>query len=653
MNSARIKMVKNKSCGSWESPITSSLVADSSIRWGDMAVYDDVIYWSEIRPNEQGRSVVVKWSQGQQVDITPFPYNVRTRVHEYGGGAFTIHRGVLYFIHFEDQNFYSLALDGTIKKIVSVENKRYANPVFDPQDHLIYAIEETRSVEKGVINALVVIDPSKENEVITLSSGCDFYSSITISPDGTQIAFLTWNHPLMPWDGTHLWTAQILPDRSLTRLEKIAGSSSESIFQPRFAPDGTLFFVSDRTGFWNLYEWDSKQSLPCYPLDAEFGSPQWVFGMSRYDFVRVKDGYQIACNYTVKGVDTLALLDLQKYTLKNFSFPFTSYNHIHVAGRSLYFIAASPTQVSTLYHYDLETQSLETIRKSKNIQIDQKYISKPKALEFPTENRQTAFGFYYPPKNKDFTCTTREKPPLIVKSHGGPAAQAAATLSLDIQFWTSRGFAFLDVNYGGSTGYGRAYRERLKKSWGIVDVNDCVNGALYLVKKGLVDPHRLAIRGGSAGGYTVLAALAFRNSFQAGASYFGVSDLTEMTKHTHKFESHYLDSLVGDYPEEKRRYIDYSPIAHIENVTCPVILFQGDEDKIVPKSQSEKMFRSLKAKGIPTSYILFQGEQHGFRKAKTIKKALDAEYYFYSQIFHFALSDRITAIKIENWEPRS
>ncbi len=646
-------MRKKQPYGSWKSPITSSAVADAIMRWGDVVLEGSAVYWNETRPMEEGRSVVVKWDKKKRMDVNPSPYNVRSRVHEYGGGAFTVDRGILYFTHAENQNFYSIALDGTIKRIVSSEGRRYANPVFDPQDHLIYAIEETHDPKKGVINALVVIDPLKENDVTKLSSQNDFYSSIAISPDGTQIAFLTWNHPLMPWDGTHLWTAQILPNRSLTRVEKVAGGQSESIFQPRFAPDGTLFFVSDRTGFWNLYEWDSKQSLPCYPLDAEFGSPQWVFGMSRYDFVQVKGGYQIVCSYTEKGVDRLALLDLQKYTLKNFPFPFTSYAQVHASGRSLYFIAASPTELSALYHCDLDTEKVEIIQKSKKIQIDQGYISEPEALEFPTENKQTAFGFYYPPKNKDFTCTLDEKPPLILKSHGGPASQATATLSLEVQFWTSRGFAFLDLNYGGSTGYGRAYRERLKKNWGILDVDDCVNGALYLVKKKGVDPNRLAIRGGSAGGYTTLAALAFRDTFKAGASYFGVSDLIEMTKQTHKFESHYLDHLIGEYPEEKNRYIDYSPIHHIQKISCPIILFQGDEDKVVPKEQSEKMFQLLKAKGIPTSYILFAGEQHGFRKAKNIKKALDAEYYFYAQVFHFALGDCAFPIEIENWKAHS
>jgi len=636
--------------GSWKSPITSSMIVESAIKLGNIVLDGETLYWNEIRPAEKGRSVVVRWDQKKGVDVNPEPYNVRTRVHEYGGGSFTIHDGTVYFTNFTDQHFYSLSPDGTVTELTKADNKRYAEPVFDAEDRMIYAIEETHNSEHDVVNTLVAIDADGKKEVKTLHSGHDFYSSIALSPDGTQLAFLTWNHPLMPWDGTELWVGQLLPDGSLIKVKKVAGGHSESVFQPRFAPDGKLFFISDRTGFWNLYEVGPKEVLPCYPLEAEFGSPQWVFGMSRYDFISTGDDYKIVCNYTIKGTDHLALLDLNKYILKDLPLPFTSYSEIHVSGDILYFNAASPTQVGTLYSYNLKTEKLEVIRKSKEVSIDEGYISEPETLEFPTENGQTAFGFFYAPKNKDFSAPTGEKPPLIVKSHGGPSAHVTASLNLEIQFWTSRGFAFLDVNYGGSTGYGRAYRERLKGSWGVVDVDDCTNGALHLAKEGRVDQNRLAIKGGSAGGYTTLAALAFRDVFKAGASYFGVSDLIAMTDDTHKFESRYLDGLVGKYPEQKERYIQYSPIHHVEKLSCPVILLQGDEDKIVPPAQSEMMFEALKKKGIPTSYILFEGEQHGFRKAENIKKALDAELYFYSQIFQFSPSEPLEPIRIENWE---
>lgn len=641
-------MARVQPYGSWESPISSSIIVESGIKLGHVLIEKDAIYWNEVRPSEQGRSVVVKWAKGKKVDINQKPYNVRTRVHEYGGVSFTIRSGTLYFSNFETQHFCSLTEDGTFKELTTADNKRYANPIFDPEDQIIYAIEETHRSQNNVINSLVAIDPTGKQDVQTLHSGYDFYSSIALSPDGTQIAFLTWNHPLMPWDGTELWTAQILPNNTLTRVKKIAGGLSESIFQPRFAPDGKLFFISDQTGFWNLYELNGNEILPCYPLEGDFGSPQWIFGLSRYDFIPTSNDYKIACSYTIKGIDQLAILDLKKYKLTQLPFPFTSFSEIHTTKDKLYFIAASPTQMSALYSYDLESEKLDTLCQSKNITIDLSHLSKPKILEFPTENHQIAFGFYYPPKNKDFAPPPNEKPPLIVKSHGGPSAQATATLSLEIQFWTNRGFAFLDVNYGGSAGYGRAYRERLKGNWGIVDVDDCVNGARYLVKQNWVDPDRLIIKGSSAGGYTTLAALTFYNLFKAGVSYFGISDLTAMTKQTHKFESRYLDSLVGNYPEQKERYIQYSPIHHIEQLSCPILFLQGSQDQIVLPNQSEKMFKALKEKGIPTAYLLFEGEEHGFRRAETIQKALDAELYFYSQIFHFIPSDPIKEISIEN-----
>lgn len=643
-------MTHIKRFGTWESPITSSMLTESAITLGDIVVDEETLYWNESRPLEKGRSVIVRWDQKSLTDLTPPPYHVRTRVHEYGGGSFTAHKSSLYFSNFKNQHFYSLAPDGTIKELTTADHKRYANPVFNPKDEVIYAIEETHLGKSNVINTLVAIDVNGKNQVTTLQSGADFYSSIALHPQHTHLAFLRWNHPLMPWDGTELLVGELLPNRSLTNVKKIAGSHSESIFQPRFAPDGTLFFISDRTGFWNLYQMGSNEISPCYPLEAEFGVPQWLFGMSRYDFILTNHGYQIGCIYTVKGVDYLAILDLNQEELIDLSLPYTHYADIHISKSTLYFSASSPTQTLSLLAYDLASQSLKTIRKSKKINLDSAYLSKPQTLEFPTENGVTAFGFYYPPQNRDFIGPAGKKPPLIVKSHGGPSSHATPTLSLQTQFWTSRGFAFLDVNYGGSTGYGREFRERLKENWGIVDVNDCINGALYLVKKGAVDPNCLIIKGGSAGGYTTLSALVFTDVFKAGTSYYGVSDLEAMIEETHKFESHYLDHLIGPYKEKKNRYIELSPIHQADKLSAPMIFLQGGEDKVVPPSQSQKMYQILKQRGIPVAYLLFEGEGHGFRNPKNIKKALDAELYFYSQIFHFTPNDALEAIPIENLE---
>ena len=616
------------------------MIVDEAIKLGDIVIAGDTLFWNEIRPMEKGRSVIVKWKEGKAEDLLPQPYNARSRVHEYGGASFVANNGTVYFSNFKDQHFYALSHHGEVSDLSQTDGKRYANPIVDPGRGLLYAVQEEHRSEQDVVNTLVKIDP-KEKNIDVIHEGWDFYGMPALHPQGTHLAFITWNHPNMPWDGSTLWVGELCPDGSLINLKEVAGGMSESIFQPQWSSDGTLYFVSDRTGFWNLYRVGKKEVEACYLMDAEFGQPLWVFGMSRYGFLQ---SGKIACIYTVKGTDALGILDPEEKKLETLDLPFTTFSNLQVHGNTLYFIGASPTEVSSLIQYDFKT--IKRIRISKKLSLDPSYISVPETIEFPTENGKTAFGFFYPPKNKDYKGT--DKPPLIVKSHGGPSAHVTSSLNLEVQFWTSRGFAFFDVNYGGSTGYGREYRERLKGNWGIVDIDDCTNGALYLAEQGKVDPKKMVIKGGSAGGYTTLAALTFKDVFKAGASYYGVSDLEALTQDTHKFESHYLNGLIGPYPEQKERYIKYSPIHHTDKLSCPVILFQGAEDKVVPPSQSEMLFDALKKKNIPVAYILFAGEQHGFRIAENIKKSLDAELYFYSKIFDFEPSDALEPIKIDN-----
>ena len=625
-----------KPCGSWKSPITSSIIVESAIRLGEIVVDGNDLYWSESRPEEKGRSVIVKGGK----DILPEPYNARTRVHEYGGGSFTVSNGVLYFSNFKDQGFYKCDRNGKIEKVCAAEGMRYANPLCDRSRNVIYAIQEKHISEQDVVNTLVRIG----DKVEVIHEGHDFYSMPALHPKGTHLAFITWDHPNMPWDGSMLWVGELTKEGSLKNVKAVAGGESESIFQPGWSPDGVLHFVSDRSGWWNLYRMGSDEAEALYPMEAEFGQPVWVFKMSNYGFLQ--DG-RIACVYTVSGTDYLGILDPEKKSLERIDLPFTSYGGFTVAGKSLYFTGASPLEMRTLIHYDVVSKNMERIRKSKDLTIDSGYLSVPETLEFPTEGGKTSYAFYYPPKNKDYKGT--DLPPLIVKSHGGPTARVSASLNLEIQFWTSRGIAVLDVNYGGSTGYGRAYRERLKDSWGIVDVDDCCNGALFLAKKGRVDKERMAIKGGSAGGYTTLAALTFRDVFKAGASYYGVSDLEALATDTHKFESRYLDKLIGPYPQAKKRYIELSPIHHTEKLSCPVILLQGAEDKVVPPAQAEMMFDALNKKGIPVAYLLFEGEQHGFRASENIMRALDAELYFYGKIFGFTPADILEPLTIHNY----
>ncbi len=643
--------------GSWKSPITSDLIVAGSLRLGEVRLDGDAVYWSEGRPTEGGRTVVVRRSlsdssEPSTTDLTPLPFNVRTRVHEYGGGAYTVQDGTVYFSNFADQRLYQIKPNEAPQPITPEGAFRYADAVGDRlRNRLICVREDHSQNDHEPVNTIVSVSLSPRDGALdagtVLVSGSDFYAFPRLSPDGSRLCWIEWNHPNMPWDGTTLWVALVNADGSLGEPQNIAGGEAESIFQPEWSPDGELYFVSDRTNWWNLYRWNFATATPepLCPKAAEFGLPLWVFGMSTYGF---ESAESLICTYSEDGISKLARLHTHTLELTEIPTPYTSISGIQVLGASVVFGAGSPTQPGAIAHLDLATGQITELRRSSTVDIDPGYISVPQAVEFPTANGLTAHGFFYPPQNQDFIAPAGEKPPLLVKIHGGPTAATSATFSPSIQYWTSRGIAILDVNYGGSTGYGRDYRERLKGNWGIVDVDDCVNGARYLAAQGLVDGDRLCIDGGSAGGYTTLAALAFRDVFKAGASYYGVSDLEALAKDTHKFESRYLDGLIGPYPARRDLYIERSPIHAIDRLNCPLIFFQGDEDKIVPPNQAERMVNALQAKGLPVAYVLFHGEQHGFRKAENIKRALDGELYFYARVFGFPLAEQLEPVAIAN-----
>ncbi|MBX2998282.1 MAG: S9 family peptidase [Caldilineaceae bacterium] len=634
--------------GSWKSPITADYIVSKSISLGAPLLDGDDIYWGELRPSEGGRVVVVGRSEdGATEDLVPAPFNARTRVHEYGGGAYTVHAGTLYFANFADQRLYRTRRGEDPQPLTpAAVDLRYADFIVDAGRNRLIAIrEDHRQSSREAVNAVVSIPLDGEHEGEILVSGNDFYSTPRLSPDGSQLAWLTWNHPNMPWDGSELWVAPVHADGSLGEAKLIAGGVSESIFQPAWSPDGVLYFVSDRTDWWNLYRWRGSEIDAVTQMEAEFGQPQWSFGGSTYDFVSDR---QILCTYSQNGISSLALIDTSTLILTQLETPYTDVSGIQANERVAVLRAGSPTQMPVILRVDLNTLRSEVIRQSGQIDIDPRYFSQPQPIEFPTENGLTAHAFYYPPHNPDFTAPAGERPLLMVKSHGGPTGASSSTLDLSIQYWTSRGFALLDVNYGGSTGYGRAYRERLKGRWGIVDIDDCCNGARYLADQGWVDGERMMIRGGSAGGYTTLGALAFRKVFSAGASYYGVSDLAALAEETHKFESRYLDGLIGPYPERADLYRKRSPIHHVQGLDCPVIFFQGLEDKVVLPNQAEMMVQALLHKEVPVAYLPFEGEQHGFRKAENIKRALEGELYFYSRIFNFTPADEIEPVEIEN-----
>jgi dipeptidyl aminopeptidase/acylaminoacyl peptidase len=632
------------SYGTWKSPISSDLIVAGAIGLGQVKLDNKTIYWSESRPTEGGRNVIIQHSaNGQTVDVTPAPLNARTRVHEYGGGAFMVAAGTVYFSNFADQRLYQQTVGADAIAITPEAPLRYADAVLDKTRNRLICVREEHG--ETVENTIAAISLSDQSQTI-LVSGADFYAFPRLSPDGSRLSWICWNHPNMPWDGTELWTAPIHADGTLGTPEKIAGGLEESIFQPEWSPDGSLIFIGDRTGWWNFYRWNPNGGMiePLCEKAAEFGLPLWVFGMSTYGFA----GNKIICSYTENGLSQFASLDLNSLELSPIRTPYTSIAGLQVCSDHAVFIGGSSTEPSAIVKYDFNTQQFEVLRRASELKIDPGYLSTPEAIEFPTENNLTAHALYYAPKNKDYTALDGERPPMLVKSHGGPTASTSASFNLGIQYWTSRGFAVLDVNYGGSTGYGRAYRERLKGTWGIVDVDDCANGAKYLAEQGKVDGDRLVIAGGSAGGYTTLCALTFRDTFKAGASYYGVSDLKALAEDTHKFESRYLDRLIGAYPERADLYEERSPISAVDRLACPVIFFQGDEDRIVPPNQAEMMVNALERKGLPVAYVLFQGEQHGFRKAENIKRALDGEFYFYSQVFNFEPADKIEPVSIAN-----
>ena len=641
--------------GSWKSPITSDLIVSETIGLGQIALDGQDVYWVESRPTEGGRYVIVRRTpDGRTTDVMPPPFNARTRVHEYGGGAFAVADGqavaeapAVYFSNFADQRLYRQDPGAEPRPITPETALRYADGVFDRRrGRMICVREDHTDPGREAANAIVSLDlEGDDSGGQALVSGNDFYSSPRLSPDGSRLAWLTWNHPNMPWDGTELWVGELGADGSIGRTERVAGGARESIFQPEWSPDGVLHFVSDQTGWWNLYRRRDGQVESLIKVEAEFGLPQWVFGMSTYAF---ESTGRILCAYTQQGTWRLASLDTASGELEPIETPYTQIEGLRAAPGRVVFLAGSPTEPESVVQLDLATRRLEVLRRSSEITIDAGYLSISQEIEFPTEHGLTAHAFSYAPKNRDYVAPPGERPPLLVLIHGGPTGATSSTLNLAIQYWTSRGVAVLDVNYGGSTGYGREYRQRLDGQWGVVDVDDCVNGARYLVERGAVDGNRLAIRGGSAGGYTTLSVLTFRDVFKAGASYYGVSDLEALAKDTHKFESRYLDRLVGPYPERSDLYRERSPINFAHRLSCPMILFQGLEDKVVPPDQAETMFEAVRAKGLPVAYLPFEGEQHGFRRAENIKRALDAELYFYSRIFGFELADPVEPVSIEN-----
>ncbi len=633
--------------GTWTSPVSTEMIVSKTIRLGQIAVLDKEIFWTEGRPQEQGRNVLVWCSaDGRTQDLTPSPLNVRSRVHEYGGGAFTVGRRAGFFTNDADQQLWRIRADEAPQALTEGPGQRYADTVIDAPHKRLLCVREDHSAGGDEAVTTIVGVKLSNGATTVLASGHDFFSSPRLSPCGRQLAWLSWDHPNMPWNGTDLWLADLLADGSLDTPFKVAGSRTESIFQPAWSPQGELHFISDRSGWWNLYRLRSGQVEALHPMPAEFGLPQWAFGMSTYGF---DARGAIVCTYTDSGRSRLALIDTEAGRFEPIDTPYCSIRELQVGADFVVFIGASETAPEAVVRLDLNGGgALRVLRQSSHTTLAPEHVSVAEAISFPTEGGLTAHAFYYPPKNANYIGPKGERAPLIVIDHGGPTGASSAEFKWSLQYWTSRGFAIVDVNYGGSSGYGRAYRERLNGQWGIVDVDDSVNAARYLIERGDADAERVVIRGGSAGGYTTLCALTFRSFFKAGASHYGIGDLEALAQDTHKFESRYLDQLIGPYPESRELYLERSPVHHTERLNGPMILFQGLEDKAVPPAQARAMFDAMRAKGLPVALLMFEGEQHGFRRAETIRRVLEAELAFYGRVFGFRPAGPPVALEIHN-----
>lgn len=667
--------------GFWRSPITAELVAQGGLRFSEVrSEPGGAIYWIEGRPLEKGRNVVVRRdAEGRRRDVTPAEFNARTRIHEYGGGAFAVHRPagegrtVLVFVHFDDNRLYrqDIAPDGTVSAPVpltpDVEAKRYyAEPVFDVRRNRVLAVSEDHragpagTAAQHVVNSLVAVslEPGAGGpaEPVTLAKGHDFYSSARVSPDGNALCFLTWDHPSMPWFGCTLYVAQIAADGGVGEPRPVAGGVEESIFQPEWGPaSGALYYVSDRqTGWWNLYRSTDPLGAAAAervtePLEAEFGAPQWNLGLCLYDFLpapasATQADEEIVCGFSRNGLWELGRVRPQARTLTPLAVaPFNDIQHVRAAvgrdgGAAVLFAGGGPASPASVVRLPVAeggrygSSPLEVLASAEPLPAEiQRYLSSPRPVTFETTGGKKAHAFYYPPHNPDFTAPADDRPPLLVKGHGGPTSAASTRMALGFQFWTSRGIGILDVNYGGSTGFGREFRFRLYRQWGITDIEDCVSAAQAQVKADAADGTRLLISGGSAGGYTALRAITFRPGvFAAAGSFYGVSDLEALARDTHKFESHYLDWLIGPYPQDQAIYQERSPIHAIDKLSVPVVFFQGSEDRIVPPNQAEMMVEALRRKGLPVGYFLFEGEGHGFRQGPNIIRSTEGELYFYS-----------------------
>jgi dipeptidyl aminopeptidase/acylaminoacyl peptidase len=603
--------------GSWRSPLDAATVARAAgLRFAAPSFAAGTLRWAEARADDGGRVAVVDERSG---DLTPPGANARTRVHEYGGGAIWYHGDAVFYSEFADGRVHRLGHGPVTPEPAAPHALRYADGRVSPDGSRVVCVRE-RHEGGEVVNELVAFPADGSAEPEVLASGRDFYMAPRWSPDGRRLAWLEWDHPRMPWDGTEL------------RLDGglVAGGPEESVLDPGWSPDGRLHWCSDRDGWWNLYAEGEQLTRPA---GGEIGLPPWIFGLSRYAFL---DDGRIVCVVTRSAVDSLEVLE-HDGSLVSLGRPWTSYDFtLATDGRRLAYSAASPTEPEALAVLDVASGEERIVRRSLRLELDPRSISVPRAIEFPTGDGATAHAFFYAPTNREWEGPSAERPPLRVICHGGPTSHTSPHLDIETQFFTQRGIGVVDVNYRGSTGYGREYRRQLDGRWGEIDWRDCIAAARFLADEGAADPERMWVEGGSAGGYVVLCALVFEpTAFAAGVSYFGVADAEALALETHKFESRYLDAMIGPYPERRDLYRERSPVHYADRLERPLLLLQGLDDEIVLPAQAEMMVEVLERKGIPYAYVAFEGEGHGFRKEESIVRSLEETLSFVGRLFGF------------------
>ena len=657
------------SYGSWPSPITARSLVAGAVGLGEVMVDGADIWWDEARPDDGGRTVVVRRTpDGTVVDAVPEGVDVRSGVHEYGGGAWCVAGGVLVHADRSDERLVRRepGRPGVEPVVLTPEpdlprGLRYADGRITPDGRWYICVRESHTGGGSEpANELVAVAMDGSWRVEVLVSGPDFVSNPRVSSDGQHLVWIQWDHPDLPWDDTTLWVGDLSSDGRLTGPRRVArpagvdgGDSNESFFQPEWRADGVLHVVTDRDGWWHLYRPDpSTDDLERLTTgNFEVATPQWVFGLSRYALV----GDDVWFARREDGMDHLAVLSVDGTVTEveplSANSPATSISSLAAHGDGVVLVAASWTTEPALVA--VTRTSTEVLREPRDLGLASGWLPVPEQIEFPTcspEGRpegelERAHALVYPPTSPDHEAPAHERPPLVVLVHGGPTGSARTQLQLAVAFWTSRGFTVADVDYRGSTGYGRSYRHRLRGGWGVLDVDDCVAVARYLSSDERppteqVDAERLAIRGGSAGGFTVLAALTFHDVFSAGASRYGIGDLAALAADTHKFEARYLDRLVGRWPEDEAVYRERSPIHHVDRLATPLLLLQGSEDRVVPPAQAHAMADALREQGVPFELIEFPDEGHGFRKAANVVRALEAELAFFADRFGFEVLER-------------